>query len=120
MANYNASDISPRAQANKSQEMAVRRAYQLNAGLIEALRKEGSLDAVKSLHRSIILETKELRNLFFGKNVRSPEWAYPDVWEWTVDHWWSGGLKRSVEVTMHNIHPDNKKAIKGRIDELYS
>ena len=119
MADYDASDFKPTARCNKSQEMAVRRAYQLNAGLIEALNREGSLDEVKRLHRSVIWEIPALYDLFISKGQRSPEFLHPEAWEWTIEHWWNGGLKRSVEATMHNIHPDNVKAIKGKVDELH-
>lgn len=113
---FSVEDMKPTARAVKDQEMAIRRAYELNAGLMDALQREGELRSLKKLWRSIIMESKELRGLF---DRSSPEWKHQDVWAWTVDHWYSGGLKRSVEAAMENITSANKKTIKGKIDELY-
>lgn len=113
---FSVEDMKPTARAVKDQEMAIRRAYDLNAGLMDALKREGTLEKVKRTHRSIIMESKQLRDLF---NRSSPEWKHQDVWAWTVDHWYSGGLKRSVEAAMENITSANRKLIKGKIDALY-
>lgn len=113
---FSVNDMKPTAHAVKHQEMAIKRAYELNDGLIHALQREGTLQAVKQFHRSIIYEIKELRDLFWNDQ---PAYKYREVWEWIVDHWYSGGLKRSVEVSMHNITDTNKEAIKRKIDELH-
>lgn len=113
---FSVNDMKPTARAVKDQEMAIRRAYDLNEGLMSALSQEGTLDRVKSLHRSVMLDHKPLRDLFYNS---TPEWRYQEAWAWVVDHWYSGGLKRSVEDAMHNITDTNKKAIKRKIDELY-
>ena len=117
MADYSAEDLSARSHGNKHQEMSVRRAFDLNAGLMEALEREGTVKDLKRLHRSVIVEYKQLRDLF---DLGSPEWKHKDVWEWTVDHWYSGALKDSVKITMkYNIHSTNRKAIEGKVNELH-
>jgi hypothetical protein len=113
---FTVNDMKPTAHAVKHQEMAIKRAYDLNDGLIQALQREGTIDAVKQFHRSIIYETKPLRDLFWND---TPAYRDREVWEWIVDHWYSGGLRRSVQDAMHNITDTNKKAIKRKIDELY-
>lgn len=113
---FSVEDMKPTARAVKDQEMAIRRAYTLNAALMDALEREGTVAAIKDLHRSVIYDDKELRNLF---PPSTPEWKRPDAWAWMVDHWASGGLKRSVEASMHNITSTNKKAIKGKLSELF-
>jgi hypothetical protein len=117
MADYDASDFGPSTHANKHREMAVRRAYDLNSGLMDALAEEGDVESLKRLHRSVIIEHKLLRDIF---DFNSVEWRDKEAWEWTIDHWYSGGLKRSVVATMQSLHPDNIKAIKGKVNELYS
>ena len=108
--------IKPTARCVKDQEMAVRRAYQLNVALIDILKQEGNIKGVKESGRFYILTHPELRKIY---TYMSPEYIYRDVWEWVVDHWYSGALKRSVEATMDNITSTNKKAIKGKINDLH-
>ena len=109
-------DIKPTARCVKDQEMAVRRAYELNAALMEILELEGNISSVKDSGRFYILTHPRLKKIY---SYMSPEYLYRDVWAWVVDHWYSGALKRSVEVTMDNITSTNRKTIKGKIDELY-
>lgn len=116
MADYSAEDFAPSKHCNKHQEMAVRRAFELNSGLMEALDAEGTVENLKRLHRSAIVEYKKLRDLFY---MDSPEYRHKEVWDWVVDHWYSGALKRSVRVTMKNMHSENRKAIKERTRDIY-
>ena len=113
---FSVEDMKPTAHAVKHQEMAIRRAFELNAGLLEMLSKFGTLDALIDGHRDAIYRSKELKNLFTFDSV---EWRHKDVWEWVVRHWYDGGLKRSVEASMQNITSTNKKAIKEKVDVLH-
>lgn len=110
-------EMKPRARAVKDQEMAIRRAFELNEGLLDALDSEGTVEAVKQAGRYLMMTQQKIKNLF---DSASPEYRHPDVWAWVVDHWYDGGLKRSVEASMHNITSTNKKAIKEKVDVLFS
>ena len=115
MADYSAQDFKPTVKANKDQEMAVRRAYELNAALMDGLTESGTIQQLKDDWHWAIIRNSKLKDLF----LFTPTWDHKDVWEWVVDHWYSGALRRSVVVTMQNMHSDNVKAIKGKINELY-
>ena len=111
----------PRAQAFKSLEMGVRRAYQLNSGLIDALALAGDIQKLKEERVWMILSQKDLREALSWRQYGKEDAAihHQDVWEWTIDHWYSGALKRSVIATMENLTDTNKKAIKTKVGELY-
>ena len=111
----------PRAQAFKQLEMSIKRAYQLNSGLIDALAQAGSIAALKKGRRWWIISNKDLKAALsyasYGKE--DPCLSSQEVWEWTIDHWYSGALRRSVVATMDNLTNENKKTIKTKVDELY-
>ncbi len=69
----------------------------------------------------IIFNSKDLKSALkygdYGKE--DPAIHHQDVWEWMVDHWYAGALRRSVIATMDNLTNENKKAIKNKVDELY-
>ncbi len=111
----------PRAQPFKQIEMSIKRAYMLNSGLIDALAKAGSIAKLKSDRLWMILDTKDLRDAFKYGDKKNENAAVKSqaVWEWTIDHWYSGALKRSVVAMMDNLTNDNKAAIKSKVDELY-
>jgi len=116
MTELTAQDMKPTARAVKDQEMAIRRAHELNAGLLSALGSWGTIEAVISAHRDVILRTKSLKALFPYGTV---QYDHKDIWEWTVRHWYSGALKRSVEVSMCNITETNRKNIKAKLESLH-
>lgn len=98
--------------------MAVRRAFDFNDALLDALASEKTVDGVKKAGRYLMLTDKRLRDIF---DQTSPEFRHLDAWAWAVDHWYNGGLRRSVEVTMSgNMNDKNVEAIKGKVNDLYS
>ena len=111
----------PRAQAFKQLEMSIKRAYQLNSGLIDGLQIAGDVDALKASRMWQILSSKDLKDALslgaYGKEDAAIH--HQDVWEWMVDHWYTGGLKRSVVRMMDNITKDNRQAIKQKVETLY-
>ena len=111
----------PRAQAFKSLEMSIKRAYTLNSGLIDSLSLTGSIEGLKSQRKWTILSNKDLKDALsygaYGKE--DPSIHHQDVWEWMVDHWYTGGLKRSVVLMMDNLTKENRKTINKKVDELY-
>lgn len=111
----------PRAAAFKRLEMSIKRAYELNSGLIDSLRLAGDVSILKRDRKWWIVSNKDLKNCLnlgaYGKE--NPAVHSQDAWEWMIDHWYSGGLKRSVVAMMDNLTNDNKKAIKQRIESLY-
>ena len=111
----------PRAQAFKQLEMSIKRAYQLNSGLIDGLQQAGSVGALKASRLWQILSSKDLKDaLNYGAHGKEDAAVqHQDVWEWMVDHWYTGGLKRSVVAMMDNITKDNRQAIKTKIEVLY-
>lgn len=115
MADYSAEDFKPTVRANKDQEMAVKRAYELNAALMDGLSLSKTIEQLKKDWHWAIMRDKRLFDLFY----ETPTWRHEDVWWWVIDHWYSGALRRSVAVTMQNMHSKNVSAIKGKINELY-
>jgi len=113
---FSVEDMKPTARAVKGQEMSIRRAFDLNDGLIAALSQYGTVQDVKDNHRDVILSNKKLKDLFKYNTI---EWRYKDIWTWTVQHWYSGALKRSVQVSLQNITETNRKNIKQKVDKLY-
>ncbi len=111
----------PKAQPFKQLEMSVKRAYQLNSGLIDCLKLAGDLHTLKADRAWWIVSNKDLRDsLSYGNwGKEDPAIAHQDVWEWMVDHWYRGGLKRSVVATMDNLTTVNRNAIDNKVDELY-
>jgi len=111
----------PRAQAFKQLEMTVKRAYQLNAGLIDCLTEAGDIVNLERGRQWWIMSNKDLKSALsygaYGKE--DPAVHSQECWEWLVQHWYSGALKRSVVATMDNLTADNKKAIKTKVSELY-
>ena len=111
----------PRAQAFKQLEMSIKRAYLLNSGLIDSLQIAGSVSSMKEQRQWMILCSKELQDALnlraYGKEDAAIH--HQDVWEWMVDHWYTGGLKRSVVRMMDNITKENRQAIKTKIEVLY-
>lgn len=113
---FSVNDMKPTARAVKDQEMAIRRAYELNAGLIESLGKHKNLDSLIDYHQSAILENKRLKALFsYGSNV----YKHRDAWNWVVRHWYSGALRRSVIASMSNITDTNKAMVKKIVTKEY-
>ena len=111
----------PRALAFKSLEMSIRRAYQLNSGLIDALSMAGDMYRLKQERVWMIIANKDLREALGWRQYGSEHAAiaHQEVWEWIVEHWYSGGLKRSVIAMMENLTDANKKTIKGKVKDLY-
>ena len=111
----------PRAQAFKQLEMSIKRAYTLNSGLIDSLAMAGDVTALKRQRLWMIISSKELKDALnysaYGK--QDPACLHQDVWEWMVDHWYTGGLKRSVVTMMDNLTKENRNAINKKVDELY-
>jgi hypothetical protein len=111
----------PRAKAFKDLEMSIKRAYELNSGLIDALSMAGDIDTLRGGRGWFPLASKDLRAALnygdFGKE--DPAVRYQEVWEWTIEHWYSGALKRSVIAMTDNLTADNKKAIKEKVETLY-
>ena len=101
--------------------MSIKRAYQLNTGLIDSLHTAGSITNLKHTRMWCITINKDLRDAFnlgaYGKE--DPAVHHQDVWEWVIDHWYGGGLKRSVDASMDNLTETNRSAIKGNIKKLY-
>ena len=111
----------PRAKAFKDLEMSIKRAYTLNSGLIDCLASSGSIASLKEQRAWMIMCSKDLKDALnygaYGKQDAAV--LFQDVWEWTVDHWYTGGLKRSVVTMMDNLTKENKNAINKKVDELY-
>ena len=111
----------PRAQAFKQLEMSIKRAYILNSGLIDCLSLSGDISTLKSQRTWMIMSNKDLKDALnygaYGKEEAAIH--HQDVWEWMVDHWYTGGLKRSVIRMMDNITEENLAAIKQKVSELY-
>ena len=88
----------PNAHAFKHIEMSIKRAYLLNSGLIDSLSFAGDVNTLKAGRQWYILNNKDLKEALgygnYGKE--DPAILYQDVWEWMVDHWYAGALKRSV------------------------
>jgi len=113
---FTVNDMKPTARAVKDQEMSIRRAYELNASLLKLLDVFGTVQKLKEQHRHVILSDNKLRKLFPGTSI---EWRHPEAWEWVITHWYSGALKRSVQVSLLNITDTNRKNIKNKVDELH-
>ena len=111
----------PRAAAFKQLEMSVKRAYQLNSGLIDSLAFCGDVVTLKEDRVWVIISNKDLKSaLSFGRYGKEDAACHhQDVWEWMIDHWYSGALRRSVIATMDNLTNVNRKTIKQKVDELY-
>ena len=111
----------PRSQPFKQLEMAVKRAYQINSGLIDSLAEAGDIAALKEQRMWWITSNKDLKDALNLSAYSSEDAAirHQDVWEWMVDHWYTGGLKRSVIATMDNLTKENRQVIKTRIEDLY-
>ena len=111
----------PRAQAFKQLEMSIKRAYLLNSGLIDSLQIAGSVSSMKDQRMWLIHSSKDLKDALnlgaYGKEEAAIH--HQDVWEWMVDHWYTGGLRRSVVSMMDNITKENRMAIKTKVSELY-
>ena len=111
----------PRAQPFKQLEMSVKRGYELNSGLIDSLALAGDITTLKRDRLWMIISSKDLKSALnygnYGKE--DPAIHHQDVWEWMVDHWYAGALRRSVIATMDNLTNENKKTIKNKVDELY-
>lgn len=111
----------PRAQPFKQLEMSVKHAYELNSGLIDCLALAGDIRRLKKDRTWWIVSNKDLKNALrygaYGKE--DPAIHHQDVWDWMVDHWYSGGLKKSVIDTLDNLTRENVAAIKNKVDELY-
>ena len=104
--------------AFKQNEMAIRRAFALNRWLIRILN-EGGLEAVR--RRPFEHHDKDLKFALGDQFWQNPIWKYKDVWNWTVDHWWSGALKRSVDDLMYHTVKENRDKIKEKdLAELYA
>jgi len=101
--------------------MSIKRAYSLNSGLIDSLALIGTIRELKAQRMWMIMSNKDLSDALnlraYGKEDAAIH--HQDVWEWMVDHWYTGGLKRSVISMMDNLTRDNKRAIKQRIETLY-
>ena len=69
----------------------------------------------------MIASNKDLKSALnygaYGKE--DPAITHQYVWEWMVDHWYTGALRRSVIVTMNNLTTENRQAIKHKVEELY-
>jgi hypothetical protein len=111
----------PRAQPFKQLEMSVKRAYLLNSGLIDSLSLAGDVRTLKGDRMWTIVSNKDLKDaLNFGVyGKEDPAIHHQDVWEWMVDHWYAGALKRSVEATLDNLTTTNRNAIKDKVEALY-
>ena len=111
----------PRAQAFKQLEMSIKRAYQINSGLIDSLQIAGDVGSMKEQRMWMIVSSKDLKDALsygaYGKEDAAIH--YQDVWEWMVDHWYTGGLKRSVVSMMDNLTKENRQAIKQKVEQLY-
>jgi len=111
----------PNAQAFKQIEMSIKRAYELNSGLIDQLAISGDVRILKENRVWHIMSNKDLKSALnwgsFGSE--DPAVLHQDVWEWVIDHWYSGALKRSVVAQMDNLTDKNKKAIKDKVETLY-
>ena len=111
----------PRAQAFKQLEMSVKRAYLLNSGLIDSLSLAGDVATLKRQRMWTIVSNKDLRDaLMFGAyGKEDPAIRSQVAWEWMIDYWYSGALKRSVVATMNNLTTINRNAIKDKVEALY-
>jgi len=111
----------PNAHAFKQLEMSIKRAYQLNSGLIDSLAKAGDIVTLRAGRAWYILDNKDLKDAFKcgDWNKQNPAVFDQEAWEWTINHWYTGGLKRSVVASMDNLTSKNKNAIKQKVDELY-
>ena len=111
----------PRAQAFKQLEMSIKRAYLLNSGLIDGLSMSGSIHSLKAQRQWMIMSSKDLKDALnlgaYGKEDAAIH--HQDAWEWMVDHWYTGGLKRSVVSMMDNLTKENRQAIKQKVESLY-
>ena len=113
---FSVEDVKPTAHAVKHQEMAIRRAYELNEGMLTALAMHGTIEVLKKQHRWAILSVNQLRKLFPYTSI---EYKEAEMWCWVVDHWYSGALKRSVEASLENITSTNRKNIKQKVEALH-
>ncbi len=111
----------PRAPPFKQLEMSVKRAYLLNSGLIDSLSLAGDVATLKRDRMWMIVSNKDLRDALmlgsYGKE--DPAIRHQDVWEWMIDHWYAGALKRGVVATMDNLTTVNCNAIKEKVETLY-
>lgn len=95
-------NLNPRGSISKGLEMGAKRAFSLHLALSEMLEIQGTVDAVKADPIiGVPRIEKRLREALGREYWRHPLWRYG--WEWLVDHWISGGLERSIEVTMMNM-----------------
>jgi hypothetical protein len=111
----------PRAAPFKQLEMSIKRAYQLNSGLIDCLAMAGDVTTLKRDRLWMIISSKDLKlALKYGDYGKEDAAVHSqDAWEWMIDHWYTGALRRSVIATMSNLTNENKKAIKTKVSELY-
>ncbi|KKL70465.1 hypothetical protein LCGC14_2104690, partial [marine sediment metagenome] len=93
----------------------------LNSGLIDSLSLAGDVATLKRDRMWMIVSSKDLRDaLMFGNyGKEDPAIHHQDVWEWMIDYWYSGALKRSVVATMDNLTTVNCNAIKEKVETLY-
>lgn len=111
----------PNAQAFKQIEMSIKRAYQLNSGLIDCLTLAGDVRILKEGRLWYIFSNKDLKGALSYASYGKEDPAVNDqlTWEWMIDHWYSGGLKRSVVASLENLTDVNKKTIKDKVETLY-
>ena len=86
-------DLNPRSRPVKSLEMAVKRGWALDKIMSTWLAfNRDDLDATKRLNPIPYFTVED------GSIIRMV-----NDWPWAVGHWYSGGLRRSIEATLDNL-----------------
>jgi len=104
-------DLNPRGQIAKQMEMGARRSIALHKVLMALLDIQGSLSEVK--YRPAAFGDPEVQRemkVALGDSWwHEPTWKYG--WEYLVDLWSSGGIRRGLDVALVNMPTVNRERV---------
>ena len=108
MTEHTVNDLNPKGQVVKGMEMSVRRSRRLGK-LIRLIHDQTS--DLATTRRTTPLAAgvgsrTEIRQVFGDSPWAHPLIRFPDMWAWTVDHWYSGAMERSEKAMLANL-PDS-------------
>lgn len=110
-------DLNPRGAIAKQMEMGARRSIALHQVLMTLLDMQGVLTEVKYKpavhgHPDVLRDMKvALGDTWWHE----PTWKYG--WEYLVDLWSSGGIKRGLDVALTNMPSANRKRVEKMMKE---
>ena len=114
---FGVESLNPRGTIAKQLEMSCRRSIALHKALMSMLDIQGNVQEVKynPAPHGYNDTTRHLKDALGDEWWRTPTWRYG--WEWLVDLWMDGGIRRGIDVTMDNMPSNNRKRVKKALRE---